>query len=100
MRLLIEVGEFCAVYQHHMLVNLPCKRVEADEIWGYVGAKQKNATKQGQGDCWTYTAICADSKLVVAWLVGVRNSHNTHAFMEGVASRLANRVQLTTDGLS
>ena len=70
MRILVEVGEFCSIYQHHTLVNLPCKRIEADEIWSFVGAKQKNATKAGQGDLWTYTAIDADSKLAVSWLVG------------------------------
>lgn len=100
LRLLVEVGEFCAIYQDHAHRNLPCKRVEADEVWGYCGAKQKNATKAGQGDLWTYTAICADSKLVVSWLVGQRNHENTQSFMQDVAARLANRVQLTTDGLS
>ena len=57
-RLLVEVGEFCSIYQHCVLVNLPCKRVEADEIWSFVGAKAKNATNTEQGDIWTYTAIC------------------------------------------
>lgn len=100
LKLLVEIGEFCSIYQDHALQNLNCQRVEADEIWAYVGAKQKNATKAGQGDLWTYTAICADSKLVVSWLVGERNHRNTFDFMADVASRLANRVQLTTDGLS
>jgi IS1 family transposase len=99
LRLLVEVGEFCSIYQDHALRNLSCKRIEADEIWGYVGAKEKNATKDSQGDLWTYTAICADSKLVVSWLVGRRNHTNTQAFMRDVAARLAHRVQLTTDGL-
>lgn len=99
LKLLVEVGEFCSLYQDHVLRNLPCQRVEADEIWAYVGAKEKNATKDGQGDLWTYTAMCADSKLMVSWLVGRRNHENTQAFMADVASRLANRVQLTTDGL-
>jgi IS1 family transposase len=100
LRLLAEVGQFSAIYQDHAHRNLPCRRVEADEIWGYCGAKEKNATKAGQGDLWTYTAICADSKLVVSWLVGRRSSENTQSFMQDVAARLANRVQLTTDGLS
>jgi IS1 family transposase len=99
MRLLVEVGEFCSIYQHHTLVNLPCKRIEADEIWSFVGAKQKNATKRGQGDLWTYTAIDADTKLAVSWLVGPRNPKSTRAFVLDLAGRLANRVQLTTDGL-
>lgn len=99
LKLLAEVGDFCSIYQHHALVNLPCVRVEADEIWAYVGAKQANVTKDGQGDIWTYTAICADSKLAVSWFVGPRNHDSTQAFMNDVAARLANRVQLSTDGL-
>lgn len=98
MRLLVEVGEFCSIYQHHTLRNLPCKRIEADEIWSFVGAKQKNATKKGQGDLWTFTAIDADTKLAVSWMVGPRNSKTAGRFMKDVASRLANRIQLTTDG--
>ncbi len=100
--------EFSATYQDYVLRNLPCERVGADEIWSFVGAKaknatkpvRKNATKPGQGDLWTYTAICATSKLAVSWLVGFRNGENTKAFMVDVAARLARRVQLTTDGLS
>jgi len=100
LKLLVEIGEFCSVYQDHALRGLKTTRVEADEIWAFVGAKQKNATKGGQGDIWTYTAIDADSKLMISWLVGARNSANTQAFMVDVAERLGNRVQLTTDGLS
>jgi len=100
LKLLIELGEFCSIYQDHAHRNLQCKRVEADEIWAFVRAKQKNATKPGQGDLWTYTAICSESTLMVSWLVGSRDGANTYAFMQDVAFRLANRVQLTTDGLS
>lgn len=100
LKLLVEVGEFCSIYQDHAHQNLRCKRIEADEIWSFVGAKQKNATKDGQGDLWTYTAICSESKLMGSWLVGARDHHNNYAFMKDVAFRLANRVQLTTDGLS
>jgi IS1 family transposase len=99
MRLLVEVGEFCSIYQHHTLVNLPCKRIEADEIWSFVGSKQKNAKKAGQGDLWTYTAIDADTKLAVSWLVGPRLPISTRKFILELSGRLANRVQLTTDGL-
>ncbi len=99
LKLLVEFGEFCSIYQHHAHVNLNTKRIEADELWSFVGAKAKNATKAGQGDIWTYTAIDADSKLMLSWIVGPRNHENTFAFMEDVASRLANRVQITTDGL-
>jgi IS1 family transposase len=95
---LVEVGEFCSTYQHHVLVDLPCERIEADEIWSFVGAKKKNATKVGQGDLWMFTAICATTKLAVSWMVGSRGKNTAHAFMEDVAARLANRVQLSTDG--
>jgi IS1 family transposase len=98
MRILVEVGEFCSIYQHHTLVKLPCKRVECDEIWSFVGSKQKNATKKGQGDLWTFTAIDADTKLAVSWLVGPRDPQSTRAFILDLRDRLANRVQLTTDG--
>jgi IS1 family transposase len=100
LKLLVELGEFCSVYQDHALRNLTTKRVEADEIWAFVGAKAKNATKDGQGDIWTCTALDADSKLMISWLVGPRNGANTQRFMADVAERLGNRVQLSTDGLS
>lgn len=99
LKLLVELGEFCSIYQDHALQNLRTARVEADEIWSFVGAKAKNATKAGQGDIWTYTALDAESKLMISWLVGARNHANTQAFMADVAERLACRVQLTTDGL-
>jgi IS1 family transposase len=98
LKLLVELGEFCSIYQHHRMVNLPCQRIEADEIWAFVGAKQKRAKDASQGDLWTFTAIDADSKLMVSWLVGPRTPENALAFMEDVERRLANRVQLTTDG--
>ena len=98
LKLLVDAGKLCSMYHEHVVRNLPCKRVEADEIWAFVGAKQKHATLPGQGDIWTFTAICATSKLVVSWLVGQRDADFACAFMEDVASRLAHRVQLTTDG--
>jgi IS1 family transposase len=100
LKLLVELGEFCLIYQDHAFRGLKTKRVEADKIWAFVGAKQKNATKHGQGDVWTYTAIDGESKLMISWLVGARNHASTQAFMVDVAERLGNRVQLTTDGLS
>jgi IS1 family transposase len=96
-RILVEVGEFCAIYQDHALRNLPCVRIEADEIWSFIGAKEANKTKAGQGDTWTFTAMCADSKLMLSWFVGSRAKENSHAFMQDIASRLSNRVQLSTD---
>ena len=99
LRLLVEFGEFCSIYQHHAVTDLKTTRVEADELWAFVGAKAKNATKEGHGDIWTYAALDADSKLMISWLVGARSGANTQAFMADVAERLANNVQLTTDGL-
>ena len=98
LKLLVEVGDFCSVYQDFRLSNLTATRVEADEIWAFVGAKSRNAKQAGHGDIWTYTAIDADSKLMISWLVGPRTQENTNAFMVDLADRLANRVQLTTDG--
>ena len=102
-KLLADLGEACSKYQGAHLKNLPCKRVQCDEIWSFCYSKQKNvpADKKGQwgyGDVWTWTALDADSKLIVSWLVGLRDATNARVFMDDVASRLANRVQLTTDG--
>lgn len=99
LKLLVELGEFCSVYQDYVLRNLKTTRVEADEIWAFVGAKQKNARQEGHGDIWTFTALDADSKLMITWLVGGRYPQYAKQFMLDLASRLANRVQLTTDGL-
>ena len=99
-RILVEVGEFCSIYQDCVLTNLPCTRIEADEIWAFVGAKQANAKNDSQGDIWTYTGICADTKLAVSWLVGMRGGNSAQLFMADLASRLKNRIQLTTDKFS
>src|SRR4051812_10000424 len=69
LRLLKEMGEFASIYQDYAHRNLKCERVQADELWAFVGAKEANKTRDDQGDIWTHTAICADSKLVVTWLV-------------------------------
>lgn len=98
LKLLVEMGEFCSIYQDHVLVNLPTKRIEVDEIWAFIGAKNKNAKHAGQGDIWTFTAIDADSKLMISWLVGQRLTPTACDFLEDVDSRLANRVQISTDG--
>lgn len=98
LRLLADVGEFCAFYQHVAMRRLQCKRVEADEVWGFCGAKQRNATKPGQGDLWTYTAIDADTELLFSWLIGPRSKYATSAFVRDMASRIQG-FQLTTDGL-
>jgi len=99
LRILVEVGEFCSTHQHFALRNLPCTVVEADEIWSFVGAKEANKTKEGQGDIWTFTGMCADSKLMITWLVGPRTGSSADGFMRDLHSRLANRVQLSTDKL-
>lgn len=102
-KLLVDLGEACAEYQDGVFVDLPCKVVEADEIWAYCYAKQKNVPEQfkgtpGYGDVWTYTAICADTKLVPTWLVGEQSRDDADVFLSDLASRMANRIQLTTDG--
>ena len=102
-KLLVDVGAACADYQDGALRNLPCKRIQCDEIWSFVGAKQKNVPDDrkgefGIGDVWTWTAIDADSKLVASWMVGTRDGDAAKAFIGDLAGRLANRVQLTTDG--
>ncbi len=102
-KLLAEVGEACAEYGDRTLRNLPCRRVQCDEIWSFVGAKQRNvpADKQGEfgiGDVWTWTAIDADTKLVVSWMVGSRDGDAAKVFIADLAKRLSQRIQLSTDG--
>jgi IS1 family transposase len=103
LKLVPEIGEACEEYQRRVLVNLPCKRIQCDEIWSFCYAKEKNLPEElrgkfGFGDVWTWTAICADTKLVPCWRIGGRNAWHAQHFMHDLASRLANRVQLTTDG--
>jgi IS1 family transposase len=102
-KLLADLGEACAEYQDGVLVGLPCKAVEADEIWSFCYAKQKNVPGEfkgtyGYGDVWTFTALCADTKLVPSWLVGERTSDDAEVFLTDLASRMAGRIQLSTDG--
>ena len=102
-RLLVDAGQAAAWYQDRVFRNLTCKRVQIDEIWAFVYAKQKNvaAAKKAPanaGDVWTWTAIDADTKLIPSWFVGGRDSDAAIIFMDDLASRLANRVQLTSDG--
>ena len=102
-KLLVDLGQACVEYQNVALTDLPCTRIECDEIWAYCYAKQRNVPDEhrgsfGYGDVWTWTAICADTKLVPSWLVGERTVDDAYVFMQDVSSRLANRVQLTTDG--
>jgi IS1 family transposase len=102
-KLLRDVGAACLEYQDKTMRNLPCKNIQCDEIWSFCYSKQKNVPedKQGQfgyGDVWTWTAIDAETKLVASWLVGLRDADYAIAFMNDLKSRLAGRVQLTTDG--
>src|SRR5260370_962008 len=103
-KLVRDLSAVCIRYQNEHLRNLQCKRIQCDEIWSFVYAKQKNvpADKQeqfGYGDVWTWVAIDADTKLVPSFLVGGRDLRTARVFISDLASRLANRVQLTTDGL-
>jgi IS1 family transposase len=102
-KLLKEVGAACLGYQDKAMRNLSCKKLQCDEIWSFVYAKDKNVPEEhngefGYGDVWTFTAIDADTKLVPAWLVGLRNAYYAYAFANDLKNRLANRVQVTTDG--
>jgi IS1 family transposase len=102
-RLMVRVGEACDRLQHETMRELPCTRLEVDEIWCYVGKKQRRVTNADDpervGDFWTFVGIDAETKLIPTWLVGKRDGATAEAFMADLASRLANRVQLSTDGL-
>lgn len=102
-KLLVDVGLACWIYQHRTLRDLPCKRIQCDEIWSFCYSKEKNVPQEhrgelGFGDVYTWTAMCADTKLVPSFLVGRRDSEYAHLFIKDLESRLKNRVQLTTDG--
>jgi IS1 family transposase len=103
LRLLVSVGSACAEYQDRVIRNIAAKRVQVDEIWSSVGCKQKNVTVEKMeagicGDVWTFTAIDAQTKLVIAWMVGRRDAGCATEFLQDVESRLSGRIQLTTDG--
>jgi IS1 family transposase len=102
-KLSLELGEVCIRYMDETLVNLPCKRIQCDEMWGFCYAKAKNvpAAKKGIfgfGDVWAFTGVCADTKIIPTFLVGSRDLGCATEFMTDLAGRLSNRVQLTTDG--
>ena len=102
-KLLEDAGQAFSDYQDRMLVNLPCKRIQVDEAWSFCYAKQKNvatakAAPEGAGDIWTWVGLDADTKLVASFYVGGRDSDAAMMFMDDLARRLANRVQLTSDG--
>ncbi len=101
-KLLTDAGRACSIYQDRAFRALSCKRIQCDEVWSLVGAKEKNTTEEtranGWGDCWTWTALDADTKLIPCWYVGTRDAGAAFHFMHDLASRLSSRVQLTTDG--
>jgi IS1 family transposase len=101
MRLGIRVGEGCQKIMDAKMRGLSCKQIEVDEIWGFIGAKRKNADRVGAyGDVWTFIALDADTKLIPSFIVGKRDSYHARAFMEDLAGRMANRIQVSTDSLS
>jgi IS1 family transposase len=102
-KLLVDLGAACTEYQDRMLRELPCKTIECDEIWSFCYAKAKNVPEEhqgtfGYGDVWTWTALCADTKLVPSWLVGERTTEDGLAFMADLKRRVSGRIQLSTDG--
>ena len=102
-KMLVDAGKACAVYHDENVRNVKAKRVQCDEIWSFTYAKAKNvanakAAPEDAGDTWTWTALDADSKMIISYLVGGRDAEYANAFMSDVADRLANRVQMTTDG--
>jgi hypothetical protein len=104
MRLLREVGEVCESYQDRVLRNLPCRRIQLDELWGFNYCKAENLTEEiaskipSAGDVWLWVAIDPESKLVPCWQLGDRSASTAIGFVHDLKDRLANRVQLTTDG--
>jgi len=101
MSLAVRVGTACKAIMDEKMRNLPCKQIQVDEIWGFVGAKQKNAGKAGAfGDVWTFIALDSDSKLIPSYIVGKRDSYHAKAFMSDLAERLTNRVQISSDSLA
>jgi IS1 family transposase len=104
-KLLVELGAACSEFQDRTLRNLTCKRIQVDEIWSFCYCKEKQVTSaiadaRFAGDVWTWAAIDADTKLIPCWTLGKRDPETAHVFVSDMASRLADRVQLTSDGLA
>jgi IS1 family transposase len=94
-------NEGCAKVMDERMRGLSCKQIEVDKIWGFIGAKRKNARRVGAyGDVWTFIALDADSKLIPSFIVGKRDMYHARAFMDDLAGRIANRIQVSTDALS
>src|SRR5437773_2675243 len=100
MSLARRIGDACKRIMDEKMRDLNCKQIEIDEIWGFIGAKQKNSRRAGAyGDVWTFIALDADTKLIPCFVVGKRDMYHARAFMDDLASRLSNRVQLSSDAL-
>lgn len=100
MRLGVRIGERCKQIMDAKMRGLSCKQIECDEIWGFVGAKRKNANRVGAyGDVWTFIALDADTKLIPSFIIGKRDAYHAKAFMADLAERMANRIQVSTDSL-
>ena len=102
-KMLVEAGEACAAHHDETVRDVPASKVQCDEIWSFCYAKEKNVAKaksapRGAGDVWTWTAIERDHKMILSWEVGDRSGQTAIEFMDDLRARLANRVQLTTDG--
>jgi IS1 family transposase len=102
-KLLVDVGTACDLYQNETFRNLPCMRVQVDEIWSFCGMKEKNVPPMrrgefGKGDVWTWVALDAETKLVPSWLIGTRGYRYARLFIDDLVGRMANRIQLTSDG--
>jgi IS1 family transposase len=101
LRLLVDMGSLCADLHDELVQDVRAKRVQVDEAWSFVGCKERNrkAGKSGDGDCWTWVGIDADSKLIVSYLVGLRELSYARDFIDDIESRIRGRIQLTSDGL-
>ncbi len=103
-KMLIDAGTVCAAFHDERVRNVRSRRVQVDEVWSFTAAKQRNVPSMkrpvdGAGDTWTWTALDADSKLILQWFVGGRDGYSAKLFIDDLKTRLANRVQLTSDGL-
>jgi IS1 family transposase len=102
-KLLVDVGSACAKYHDEVMRDLPCTKIQCDEIWAFCHSKEKNVPKEhkgefGFGDVWTWTALCADTKLICSYMVGRRYAEHARYFMQDLSHRIRHRIQLTTDG--
>lgn len=100
-KLLVEAGQSCADYQDKYLINLPCERIEVDEIWSFVYARRQNVMPwmdKPAGDIWTWTALCPITKLIACWYIGTRDSQSANEFIYDLSTRFKNRIQITSDG--